>query len=141
MRGWVLPAVVLVLAVAGGAAELWLTGEGPVPEVDPYAAARDCPEAEQVRFEGKVFCPGTPVEVYKHAGIDTVEADGATYRVVVGAGRTGTILGHVPSPVNGTPSVARILWDPQDWPLEDGGTQRMPAFEQTTHADYLRVAQ
>ncbi|WP_138424150.1 hypothetical protein [Maritimibacter alexandrii] len=139
LSGVALPLAVLAVSVIGAGAILLWPEDDPAPAVAPFEAARDCDAAEQVQFEGKVFCPGTPIEVFKYAGIDTVAHDGATYRIVVDAGRTGTILGHAPSPVNGTPSVARILWDAQEWPLEDGGTAMLPAFEETTHADHLRL--
>lgn len=139
-RGAVLPATVLMVAVVGGGAAWWLTREEPVEEISAYAASRDCPAAEQVQFQGRILCPGTRIEVFRHAGIDSVTLNGTSYRIVIGFGRTGIVVGHAPSPVNGTPSVARILWDAQDWALEDGGTVSLPTFEETTHADYLRLA-
>lgn len=138
-RAALIPLAVLAIGAIGGGAALWLGRGSPEPAVDPYVVARDCPEPDQVQSEGKVFCPGTPVEAFKFAGIVSVEQGGRSYRAVVDGGRSGTVVGHAPSPVDGSPSVARILWAPQDWPLEDGGTATLAAFESTAHADHLRL--
>jgi hypothetical protein len=141
--GLALPVAVIVLAAAAGTlALMWSRLQSDVPEVsDPMVASTDCDESMRVVHDRREFCPGNRIEVYKYAGLEPPVETGHTTDLVVGEGRTGTVMGPVPSPVDGSPSVARVLWDAQDWPDPEGVLVPRPEFESTVHADHLRLLQ
>lgn len=143
-RGIILPAAVLAVAIIGGGAVYWFTRGEPEREMSPLeaarAAARACPVEDQVQYRGKIFCPGTRVEVYKYAGHATPDESGYPEALLVQEGISATVVGPVLSKVSGEPAVALLAFDEQDWQTESGATAvNVPAFRSTTHADYLRL--
>lgn len=136
--GILAPVAVLVVAAVSGAFFLF-RGEPAKPPADPAATSRDCAEELKVIHEARVFCPGNRVEVFKFAGTVKPQVTGHVRPLVSDKGRTGTVIAARPSPVNGAPALALVQWDAQDWPEEDGTIVSVPSFEDTIHADHLRL--
>lgn len=142
--GLVLPLIALAGAAAAGLLVVFWPGDRvasqPDPAPDPAATSIDCAEADKVIFERKAFCPGNRIVVFKFAGTVKPAQSGHPVELVTDAGRTATVLGPAPSPVNGKPQLARVRWDKQDWPDINGETVSLTEFESSIHADHIRLA-
>lgn len=105
-------------------------------------------EQVKIEWEGKSFCKGDRVRIYKLAGTIKPEESGHPEEIELGLGNTGTFLGGVkrtkskhftPEP-NEPIQLALVKWDKQVW-VEHNTGKKIPlqGFVGAIHADYLEL--